>query len=337
MPKNNDDLDYSGYHYKNFRAMDNREDNKYYVSVRSGANDSIKLRALEPDEIDSMPYAPVHTVEYLTHAEQQISPKKHKYKKNPWRHRGLILVVLTILLCFAATVLIADSMSDGYILDEVNAFFTGNKLTADKYYAIEMVNFTDMNSAKVYSQELRLMGGAGYVVHDELYRVMAEVFKDKSDADKVVTRLNTSGYMARVYEIVFKEIDYSVLPSSVRNISKKVMKYVSDVNVKLYDVGVALAGNKIDKNKAISDLKTLRASASATLLDYESNCDNKAEDEYVKKIRLQLGMVLAGLENLCNSKDAVVGLLSDIRYTNIMMINTHRALCNDIQITEGKK
>lgn len=353
--KSDGSINYSDFYLKNFREKPKvRYDNSTYE--RDDINESpigydnndnyinvpyrqepLKLKAIEPNEIDNEPYLPLHTVEYISPGEMRTQgQRKCKWrKKSPStpkkriRNKGIVLVILTILLCFSGTMLIADALSGGYMLNDFQAMLSGKANRIKTYYAVEMLNFTDITSARLYSDQIKDQGAGGYIINDKLYRVIAEVYSSKEDADNVCSKLNIAGYMARLYEINIDDIDYKLLPTSVRNITKSTMKYVGDTHNKLYDIGAKLATNNIDKSAALAELKTLRATLANTLTDYEANCDNKIDDPYVYKVKMQLGGVLTGIDSLCGSQGGANELLSDIRYTNTMMLYTHDILCQD--------
>lgn len=361
MAKNNDGLDYSDYFLKKHREGSKVNYNNQYYDQPSASKkaDSNRVTALIPDEIDEEPYVQPHTVGYVKQQPQlyenasyvkkpindnnrqvrttneysynKIAPeKKRKKNKNPLRRRSIILVVLTIFVCFGITLLIADSVSGGYMLGELQSVFSGFKNVNNTYYALEMSSFSDMATAKIYSNDLRLRGGGGYVINDGLYRVIGEVYPTKKDAESVSTRLNMDGDMTKVIQIEICDIDYQLFPTSVRNLTKKTMVYADNCYKKLYDVGCKLAKNELDTNSAHAEINTLIANLRINLTDYEANADNKLDDNYVMKVRAQLNAILGALTNLVSQTNKSPNLLCDIRYTNAMLINTHYTLCKDL-------
>lgn len=256
--------------------------------------------------------------------------KKKKNKANPYRKRGLAIVILTIIICASITLLIADAVSDGYILDEIKSVFTqSNELT---YYAVETGSYTDKQTARVFAMQISAMGGSGYVVDDNgIYRVLAEVYPDKKSADIVAARLMTDGYDGKIYCFVMPKISYESFPQSIRNNTKRTLKYVEMCYNTLYSTSTKLAEKKIDKSGAESEIKTLMMSVRNMLVEYESNADNDVDHESVVKVRAQLSAAIAAIDNLFEAKTNTE-LLSDIRYTQALILNTHRALCNEFKI-----
>lgn len=351
MAKNDGGLDYSKYYVKNYLKDSDASEKLYQQQIDydevpvSRITHIPRVTAMMPDEIDNVPYLkePEYerearkTVPY-TGAREELpyNAKKRginnkRRKKANYRKRGLMIVVLTIMICTTITLLIADSVSGGYIFDEMRAVFSGAKIS-DTYYAVQAGNFADAQTAKVFATQLSAIGGAGYVINDNGYRVIAEVYHEKKDADIIAARLATDGYESSVYTIEFNKFDYQSFPQTLRNNTKQVIEYIGITYRSLYNVGAGLAARKIDASGARSELKTLLASIRNILVDYESNADNDVDHDSVMKVRVQLNAAVAAIQNLLDDKMSNNDLLSNVRYTNAMLINTHRALCREFQI-----
>ncbi len=70
-----------------------------------------------------------------------------------------------------------------------------------KMRAIQMGAFTEEQNAKDFGLELQGRGGAGYVIHDTHYRVMAMGFVSEEDAKTVRAQLKEDGIESALYEI----------------------------------------------------------------------------------------------------------------------------------------
>ena len=75
----------------------------------------------------------------------------------------------------------------------------------------------------------------------------------------------------------------------------------------------------------------LSSQISNMLIDYESSVNNKIDDKYVQKVRVQISSMIGALENLTAEGSKNDRLLSDIRYINTMILNTHRAMIKSLQ------
>lgn len=258
--------------------------------------------------------------------------KKNKPKRS--KGRKFAIVVFVIIFAFVSCFLIADVLSSGYLIDSVvNKIFKGD-VTA-YYYAVEIATFSDVDSARITSEEIRASGGSGYVVHDDLYRVIAEVYQSEKDAESVSTNLNLAGYVTNIYLFKIEDIDYHLLPTSVRNATKNVLKYQDIMYKSLYATAVSLEKQEIDYTSAREDIAMLKSQISNMLIDYESSVNNKIDDKYVQKVRMQISSMIGALDNLTVEGSKNDRLLSDIRYINTMILNTHRALIKSLQSTSN--
>ena len=256
--------------------------------------------------------------------------KRGKNKPKRSKSRKFAIVLFVIVFAFVSCFLIADVLSSGYLIDSVVNKIFKNDITA-YYYAVEIATFSDVESARITSEEIRASGGSGYVVHDDLYRVIAEVYSTEKDAESVSTNLNLAGYVTNIYVFKIEDIDYHLLPTSVRNATKNVLKYQDIMYKSLYATAVSLEKQEIDYTSAREDIAMLSSQISNMLIDYESSVNNKIDDKYVQKVRVQISSMIGALENLTAEGSKNDRLLSDIRYINTMILNTHRAMIKSLQ------
>lgn len=250
-------------------------------------------------------------------------PKRSKKRK-------FAIVVLVVVFAFTACFLVADALSSGYFIDSVmTKIFGGNVIT--NYYAVEIATFSDVDSARITSEEIRASGGSGYVVNDELYRVIAEVYSSEKDAESISTNLNLAGYVTNIYVFKIEDINYQLFPISVRNVTKKVLGYQSIIYKSLFETAVSLEKQEIDYTSARENIAMLKSQISNMLVDYESSVNDKIENKYVQKVRMQISSMIGALDNLTLEGTKNDRLLSDIRYINTMILNTHRAMINSLQ------
>ncbi len=261
----------------------------------------------------------------------KCTPKK-RGKNKPKRSKGrkFAIVLFVIIFAFVSCFLIADVLSNGYLIDSVVTKLFKGDATA-YYYAVEIATFNDVDSARITSEEIRASGGSGYVVHDDLYRVIAEVYSSEKDAESVSTNLNLAGYVTNIYLFKIEDIEYRLLPTSVRNATKNVLKYQDIMYKSLFNTAVSLEKQEIDYTSAREDIAMLKSQISNMLIDYESSVNNKINDKYVQKVRMQISSMIGALDNLTAEGSKNDRLLSDIRYINTMILNTHRALIKSLQ------
>ena len=256
--------------------------------------------------------------------------KGNKYKgSKKVKKRKFTLAIVSVLACFILVILLADTLSNGYIISKVAGIFNGTN-NQKVYYAVELASFTDMNSARLMSSEVREGGAGGYVINDELYRVIAEVYEDKKDAISVSQKLNLDGYITSIYEIKINTIDYKLFPQSTRNPTKDAMNYYSITYASLYDIALKIDEGTIDYANSRGAISTLVKELKNLLVDYEANVDNELDNENVVKVRAQINGIVGAVSNILTESDNIRDMVSDIRYVNTMVLNTHSALVRSL-------
>lgn len=328
-----DGVDYSGYFLKNFKDKNVNYQNDYY-KYYSPDDEIVSLGT--PIITDGGKRANNENDYYYrnqrakTVVEVPNVKKRKGNRRRMTRPRLFLFTVSLIVLCFCITIVVADTLSGGYILNSLQASIVNRNKVDTTYYGVEMISFSDYNSARVFAQQLRQQGGAGYVVEDEVYRVIAELYDTEEEALSVLKKLPAASGEAKIYKIEIPIINYANFPSSTRNLVKNIMPYAQKTHSTLFAVSVALSQKEIDEANAISKITSLKNEIQSMLTDFESGADNNVEDKNVFKVRLELLAVVAGLENLCNKNISRPNLLCDIRYTGVMCINSFRALCSGL-------
>ncbi len=258
--------------------------------------------------------------------------KKSKRGKRSGKS-NFAIAMLMMIVCFGLVVVIADALSGGYIIDKTVGLFTG-KVVTETYYAVELASFDDANSARLTSSEVRAAGAGGYVINDQIYRVIAEVYSSKNDALSVSAKLNLNGYVTSIYEISIGDINYGLFPTSTRKSTRDTIKYADVLYDGLFSIALNIDSGKYDFVAAKSKAKELRDRINNMLVDYEAMADEDIDNEHVHKVRMQLSAVIGALDNISTESTSAKDMLSDVRYVNCMVLNTHRALVEGLS---GKK
>lgn len=324
----NSRIDYSSYYWKNYRedkyddhGEDSPRQKNYYID-NSDTENNVSEKGAVSD----------WTPEYTPKNNKSLKMKNGKRIKKKLPFRRTFIVVCVILLCFFVTILVADSLTGGYVLDELQTILTNESRINNVYYAVECRTFEDIDSARVYANTLRARGGAGYVVNDNGYRVLAEMYSSRSDAESVARSLKLDGEDARVYSVEIKDVDYSKFPSSTRNVVKNTLKYIDDVYMELYTIGLDLAEKRIDESMAKSRVIGLYKKMNNVSVEFNANCDNETNDINIIKVRVQLRAVEGVLENLGGDTVERPSLIADIRYTSCLIVVSHSMLTKELSL-----
>lgn len=195
----------------------------------------------------------------------KISCEPHSLpsKKDKLSRRREIIAVLAVVICFSLTMLFADYFSNGYLLAD---FDEGANVVGGEYdyYAVQTGMYTDRKTAELYASNIRKRGGAGYVLYDGVYRVVASVYTKAVQARTVAERMGESGTDATVFSFSLSSVSDSSLSSQDRSTLLSVSEYTTRCYEELYDLS-----NQIDAATLTDSELTAKLTS---LIDYlESN------------------------------------------------------------------
>ncbi len=125
----------------------------------------------------------------------QNPPKKSKPKRT---NRIYSIAILIIVVCFSATLLGLDYLLDGYVLGDADQVSATPKTN---YYCVQMGMYADRATAEYYANSVTARGGAGFILFDKSYRIIASIYGELSHAESVINRLTNSGTICSLYVI----------------------------------------------------------------------------------------------------------------------------------------
>lgn len=251
-----------------------------------------------------------------------ISSKKVNRKRD-------IIAVLMVVICFTLTIISADIISGGEIFDNLSDVLA-KASGIPTYYAVEVGSYQDIQSAREASDLFRSRGAGGYVVNDGTYRVIAAIYNNKEDAKAIVEKLIADGLSGTIYEIKGAKVNfeqYGIIGNDIR----EAVEYSATLYDKLYDIGNSLDRQEITENQAKIEILTLYNETLTVKETFVSKTLNYTSNETVVKVRVELSAYTAILENLNDDKITRPSLLSDIRYSYIMIINSYCSLLKSIK------
>lgn len=259
------------------------------------------------------------------------SPKTNtKYSKKQTKKRALdrqgAFVATAIMLCFAITILMANFVSGGNFLSLVaqkDVLIYENK---SEYFALAIDFYSDESIAHITADELRQMGGGGYIVFDKGYYLIASVYGNSDDAEAVKKRLNSQN--ASIYKLKMDEPKLYWCTKAEKSNVQNTLKYAEIVYNELYAISVS-----IDKGEMLEyDARV----AIKALIDKVDNIKTEFENNIVKatlksnKIRTELSVIIAMLDNLLNNKLPRYNLVSDVRFTYTAVLVGYKNLLDNI-------
>ncbi len=187
----------------------------------------------------------------------QILPEPKRKSPKTGRRREFI-VVLAIILCFCTTLLCADYFSNGYLLADFDKNATVSAEGA-KYYAVQTGIYTDRKTAELYAKSLRSRGGAGYVMYDGVYRVVASVYTKALQAQTIAERMGKAGTDATVFSFSLSSVSDSSLSQEDRNKLISLSGYTDYCYEELYNLSNAIDAGAMTENELKARLSNLES------------------------------------------------------------------------------
>lgn len=176
------------------------------------------------------------------------SPSKPiRKKKNKPSRRREVIVVLAIVLCFCTTLLLSDYFSNGYLLADFDSE-ASKVIEGDTFYAVQTGIYSDKKTADLYAEQLQKRGGAGYVLYDGMYRVVASVYPKALQAQSVAERMEEAGINATVFSFTLLDVSDSSLSREDRQKLSEIANYPVYCYEELY-----LLSNSIDTGTLTQD------------------------------------------------------------------------------------
>ncbi len=221
-------------------------------------------------------------------------------------------VIQKVLAPFSQDVLNTGSQNDQEDKKEY-----GIEIGGFDSYAMQVGAFSDQSNAQALSDDIITQGGAGYLIYDEMYRVMAFSYDSEDEANQVKTQLKeTSGVEASVYTISVPKVDLKIL-SSEDNYEKINNAFNSFVEVKnqLHQIIVAFDKGESDYNTVVEQVSSLRETLGASQKDIETIA---SEDDKLMGFNDILNKALEGFDNLSESDETIYSAKLKSLYIDIV-------------------
>ena len=188
-----------------------------------------------------------------------ISPDEIAYvdkKTKPKKQKGKTLAILCMILCFCATLFLADYFSGGYILADFDARPTVT-IEDNSYYCVQTGMYTDQKTAELYAQNVKARGGAGYVYYDGTYRVIASIYQSALQAKTVAEKMESTGVFSTVFSFSLSPTLDESLTQSDRDSLLEISNYADYVYQRLYELSNQLDAGAIEQKEIKSVLDGL--------------------------------------------------------------------------------
>lgn len=183
--------------------------------------------------------------------------------------RILTSLILIVSLCLMISV--ADLLSS---FITVGGFtFVSDEVTLSKFsiYALSTSNHQTLVLAEDDANNCIMQGGAGYIYIDNNYYVIASMYENEADAEKVKTTLLETKPQAYILTINIPAINItSNLSSQEKNTLQDTLSIFKTTFQKLYDISVGLDTSVIKEINARLSVNELASTVTTTCDNFET-------------------------------------------------------------------
>ena len=233
--------------------------------------------------------------------------------------REAFFVTVTILLCFSLTFVLAELSGRGTLMNLI----AEKKKTATGYYAVAADRFETESLAPIGADEIKELGGAGYVLYDKKYYLLVSAYANREDAEKVCRRM--SGYNGCIYEITIKTPYLGWCDKTKREKVKNVLTYADKVFASLYGVSADYETGAITKRDANNKIAALQKEIKTLTGELDEISNNANRKEYIR-IKTELIATDAMLKNILSSEATGNLYNAAIRFTYLAVITGYKNL-----------
>lgn len=249
-------------------------------------------------------------------------PSKDKKKKIKMDKEGAF-VAFTMLLCFLISFIIAETLGGANIL----SIFKKKAETKESYYAVAVQELENESLAAIAADELRQLGGGGYVIYDKKFYLIAGVYAQKSDAEAIVSRLDS--YSASIYEINISEPELNWCKTADKDTVTDTLTYAEAAFSGLYNISVEIDKGNISETQAMSRIGVLYKKIEDITSELAKITVKESEINLIR-LKAEITAALAMLNNLRNNALSRYNLVSDIRYTYTAILIGYKNLTVNI-------
>jgi len=209
------------------------------------------------------------------------------------------------------------------------------KIEPIDYFAIQIGAFNGIDNAKLLAQEIKRRGGAGYIIEDNYFRVIAMAYATEKDAELVKNQLKEQQVESQIYKMTCPGVNMEITATREKIDGIKSSFSIWNEKVSLLGESIKeLDTNKITVEMAINKLQEIRDELEAhrkKISEYvAANEGNAILEELQKLYQSQINNIDEILHG--NTTDRVV-ISSNIKYNYIDMIFQFKKYIE--KITEG--
>lgn len=218
-------------------------------------------------------------------------------KVKKYRRRRVYVLNVSKIVLFSLALLLLFSAAFGFFLYKYHIKYT---IPEDTYYYLQLAFSENGAVATERASEITDKGGAGYVLNDNGFRVMANVYSRKSDAEEVFSRYSASYSDAEIYEMKIPSLNLKKYME--KNLAKQIYPIYLCLESELFD-----SLQKLDFSLGRGEL------SEAAVLKAVFDIKNEIKDKRLKLTELKEEYPAnAALNLIMDFNDNVTGILDTL-------------------------
>lgn len=328
MKNNKGGIDYSEWSYDKKRlgySKDYYDNEEYTNSPQSNSLELYKIdqRSLSRyDHVEQLQsYDSDHQTALTFDQYQKAYPKTSKLKKSEII-TAMILMVSGLLITIFLTILLAQGLNIGHLMGKINQ---ANSKKTD-YYAVQIGSYITESEAKNASNAIKELGGAGYIIVDGSYRIIAGVYPKEEQALTVIA--NTTQYASSKYIISIPAISLNFSDKKIKQAVEESLSKWDAIYKKLYEHSILLDKGQTTDVAVLQDIKLTYDSLKAYIDEYTQLTKDNSRMEHIR-IKTAMLSMLTTLNSLINTVQKQK-LSSEIKYAYTQILIEYRNLAKEI-------
>ena len=215
----------------------------------------------------------------LPSAKSAVPPEKKKNKKR--KARGFFAFILIMISC-VTVFFVANAFSNILAFSTVS-LYKARSATAKSFnvFMININNFEKEDDAKKFAAEIKLAGGAGYVMYDLGYNVIASAYLSSTDAQSVLEKVKLTYDTATVKLVEINRCELeNIVDDEQEKCVQKALDLFKNTYKSLYDLSVKLDSSQITSADVKIELTALLESASDISASFRNYASKITETSY---------------------------------------------------------
>lgn len=253
-----------------------------------------------------------------------VSPQKQKKAKK--KHKIPRLFAFFMILFSCATVFFVANAFSNILAFSTVSLYKAKSATAKSFnvFMINVNNFETEQDAKKFASEIKLSGGAGYVMYDLGYNVIASAYLSSTDAQSVLEKVKLTYDTATVKLVEINRCELeSIVDDEQENCVQNALDIFKNTYKNLYDLAVKLDTSQVTSAEAKVELTTLLESASDISASFR-NYSSKITDTSYSLTQAKINQVVGLLNDLVESSltsTRLSSLLKNAQISALMLQN----------------